>query len=78
MKDSSDARFAFLGDRDLYDLVGRLARKRVRNEALADLTIHRFSGSRSSASITSAAARTRASPRAMQIAPGGPPDDFPV
>ncbi|HEY5243524.1 MAG TPA: hypothetical protein VIJ22_18720, partial [Polyangiaceae bacterium] len=36
MKGPSDSRFAFLRDPDLYDLVRRLALKRVRNEALAD------------------------------------------
>jgi hypothetical protein len=36
MKAQSDARFAFLRDPDLYDLVGRLALKRVRHEAFAD------------------------------------------
>jgi hypothetical protein len=32
----SDARFAFLRDPDLYDLVGRLALKKVRDEAFAE------------------------------------------
>ena len=36
MKESSDARFAFLRDPDLYDLVGRLALKRVHEEPLAE------------------------------------------
>jgi DNA-directed RNA polymerase specialized sigma24 family protein len=36
MKAQSDARFAFLRDPDLCDLVGRLALKRVRHEAFAD------------------------------------------
>ena len=36
MKEQSDARFAFLRDPDLYNLVLRVVRKRVRDEALAD------------------------------------------
>jgi hypothetical protein len=36
MKPPSDARFAFLRDPDLYDLVFRLALKRVRDEAFAE------------------------------------------
>ena len=32
----SDARFAFLRDPDLYDLVGRLALRTVRDEAFAE------------------------------------------
>jgi DNA-directed RNA polymerase specialized sigma24 family protein len=36
MKKLSDARFAFLHDADLYDLVGRMLLKRVRDEAFAE------------------------------------------
>jgi len=36
MKERSDARFAFLRDPDLYDLVGRLALKKVGEEAFAE------------------------------------------